>query len=134
MDKVIESLRNSCPSSVQVSRLKRRQKVTHGELVTACFNLLEALRLSGKPVIAAKTATVTARLMSGRYLDTGRPGHADITACISGSYVQIECKTRQDTQHDNQRDMQQYVTLAGGTYLIGGLAVVREYLRSRGLL
>lgn len=109
--------------------------MTHSQLVNACLDLLESLRLSGKPIIAAKTATVRAQLMSGRYIDTGRPGHSDITGCIDSEYVQIECKVGRDKQRYEQHDMERYVISAGGVYLlVNELSVLREYLRGRGLL
>ena len=109
--------------------------MTHGQMVNAALDLLEALRRNGLPIIASKTATVRAQLLSGRYIDTGRPGHADITACICGLYVQIECKAGRDTQKRDQQDMERYVKSAGGVYLlVSELAVLREYLRGAGLL
>ena len=109
--------------------------MTHGQMVNACMDLLEALRLNGLPVIASKTATVRAKLETGRYIDTGREGHADITACICGEYVQIECKVGRDKQRDGQQDMERYVKSAGGVYLlVNELQVIRDYLRARGLL
>ena len=109
--------------------------MTHAQLVKSIMDLLEFLRLSGKPVLAAKTATCRTKLESGRYIDTGRPGWPDITACISGRLVMVECKVGRDTQRHAQIEMQGHCEAAGGFYLLAtGLEPLRNYLRGEGLL
>lgn len=109
--------------------------MTHAQLVTSAYNLLESLRLAGKPVLAAKTMTIQAQLITGRWIDTGRPGWPDLTAVISGNAVLIECKVGHDKQRKHQIDIQCACEAAGGVYLLcTGLEPLRAYLREKGLL
>lgn len=104
---------------------------THAQTVNAAYDLLEALRIAGKPVLVAKTATIHAELLTGRWIDTGRPGWGDLVAVVNGRFLMIEIKTGTGRQRKAQREMQAMCEFAGGDYLICDLAALRDYLRAR---
>lgn len=53
-----------------------------------------------------------------RSKDRSAVGTADVVACVAGKYYEIEVKAGRDRQSDDQKEHQQKVTKAGGTYIV----------------
>jgi hypothetical protein len=105
------------------------------QIVKACLDLLEALRRNGLPVIATRTNAGQIHTDTGRWVKLCDPGWGDITGCIAGVPVMIECKIRHGVQRKEQQKVQRRWEKAGGVYLlVSELSMVREFLRARGLL
>lgn len=110
--------------------------MTESELQKACLDLLESLRRRGKPILATRTNAGRIRTPEGRWIKLCDPGWGDITACIGGNAVMIECKKpRHGLQKNDQKFVQGLWERAGGTYLlVNNLEVLRGYLKGKGFL
>ena len=109
--------------------------MTESQIVKSVLDLLEALRRNGLPVIATRTNAGQVQTIQGRWIKLCDPGWGDITGCIAGIPVMIECKTRHGVARKEQLHARQKWEAAGGVYLlVNELQVIRDYLRARGLL
>lgn len=57
------------------------------------------------------------------------PGVADLTAIYKGKVYQIEVKVRGGRQSPNQKKFQKEWEDHGGTYILGGLIEVMEFIK-----
>jgi hypothetical protein len=96
----------------------------------ACLDLLEALRLQGRPIVATRTNSGKIQTIEGRWVQLCREGWPDISAIIDGRFVGIETKRLTGRQGENQRKAQRFIEHAGGVYLlVNDLGVLRSFLR-----
>lgn len=105
------------------------------QILKACLDLLESLRLAGHPVVATRTNSGKVQTVHGRWIELCRDGWGDVLACVRGVPVMIETKRASGKQRETQVKMQTMWEAAGGVYLlVNELRVLREYLRGAGIL
>jgi hypothetical protein len=61
-----------------------------------------------------------------RLVKVGRPGVADILACIDGRFVAIEVKVGRDTQRQTQKPFQRAVEANGGIYVLARFTATED--------
>ena len=101
----------------------------------AVLNLLESLHRNGLRVFATRTNSGKAIGYSGNKIKLCRDGWPDVTACVNGKFVGIECKTKGGRLMKTQEKAKKSIEDAGGIYLIvRELKTLRDFLRREGVL
>jgi hypothetical protein len=94
-----------------------RESVVQREILAGLFEL------KGKGVFAFRQNVVAAKI-DDRFIASGMPGQADISACVRrsggiGQRVEIECKRRKGgIQFEEQKKFQAHIEAAGGLYVL----------------
>lgn len=106
------------------------------QIQRACLDLLESLRLAGKPVKATRTNAGKIQTATGEWVRLCSPGWGDITASVNGQPVMIECKrTKGGVQSKEQKKCQQEWERSGGIYLlVDSMSVLKAFLASVGIM
>lgn len=106
--------------------------MSESEIQTQCLNLLGVWQRKGFRVSYTRTNAGKAKGFGGHIIHLCDKGWPDITACIDGRFVGIECKAGKNGRPStSQKKKRKEIEAAGGVYLlIRDPKELNGYLRS----